>query len=252
MVALKRILTLSVLAVAGCGSTGVKEGPARGDDDDDGQTTAPFSVDCNTFHIGEGLTCDPGVGGAPPTLRVDYDRVVSSEDPRLGDPDEGKFLGTFTPTIAQNGTLASPGGQISGRTGQILYNAASGRIGVRAADEICKTLVFAGQSDKVPSAHACTNEELIRNVHQGLIGEGTTGMTFGSHDYRYSSSDPTNNSFKGSCGNWTYNSADLYRGTRFTVVDSDPKSVAGPGLATEIKFTGDVNCNTALPVACCR
>ena len=57
---------------------------------------------------------------------------------------------------------------------------------------------------------------------------------------------------KGSCGNWTYNSADLYRGTRFDVFDSDSKSVASPGFATEIRFTGELACPTVLPIACCE
>ena len=51
---------------------------------------------------------------------------------------------------------------------------------------------------------------------------------------------------------WTYHTGDLYRGTRFDVFDSDPKSVASPGLALEIKFTGGLSCGTALSILCCE
>lgn len=251
---------LALVFAAGCGSSTTSSGSP---------TPTPGGNFCGSFQVGPGLECDTTTN--PPTLKIVYGdttgTVAAGDDPRIAaiDPDKGKFLGEFTPSTTQANppTLASPGGLMTGRAGGIIYNAGTGRIGVRAANEICAQLVFAGHTAAVASAHACTNSELIANVHAGNIPEGATGMAFNDGgDYEY---DGTNNpignhtSLKGSCGNWTYDSIDQYKGTIWQVVDSDPKTIVGPGMATEIEFHYEQSCggglpaNTALaPIACCE
>jgi hypothetical protein len=248
---MKKLAVASILVLAaGCGSSTHSSG-------------TPESF-CSQFQPGDGIACDDTT--FPPTLKVKIGTgpgtVAPGDDSRF---DRGKFLGEFSPSVVQANppTLAQPGGLMNNRAGGVIYNASTGRLGVRAASEICSHLIFAGHTAVVATAHACTNQELIDNVHAGNIPEGASGLAFGSESSGYApggTPDPNAfDNFKASCGGWTYDSADAYQATLWTVDDSDLKDIAGPGMATEIRFVPGHSCggglalNTPLaPIACCQ
>ena len=245
------LLVASLALVAGCGGSGTN-------------SSGTFNCNGGSVNLGPGLTCDDTT--SPPTIKVNFGTttgtVASGDDSRFGGGHQ--FLGVFTPTIAQSPspTISSPGGLVSGHNGGLIYNAATGRIGVRAANEICASITnWPSHTSAIPSAHACSNEELIANAHAGNIPQGTTGMAFGLVSHNYSSAD-TNpiDSFKGTCGDWTYDSLDLFQGTTWLVDASDPKTLVAKSFdkAPSIEFFVGKSCggNSAAgtvvyPIACC-
>jgi hypothetical protein len=230
-----------VLVAAGCGSTGT-DSSGTGDDDDG--STGGFS--CSSFTPGAGIVCDSSTN--PPTIRVDFgtgaNQAVPGDDPRLAaiDPNKGKYISSFTPTV---GTEAIGG--------MLIKNPATGRIGIRAADELCKA-----KNSTFTNAHMCSVDEVFWNVRNGFIAAGAQGLALGHYQ------DPglaaPRNSFKGNCANLTYNSADLsYTGSRWTVAASDPKAQADGDAnndnlaAIAFNVEGGLACNTtAVPIACCQ
>lgn len=245
---MKRLIPFAlVLAATACGSTGT-DSSGTGDDDDDG--SSGFS--CASFQPGLGIICDPST--SPPTIRVDFGpgagQAVPGDDPRLAsiDPNKGKYIASFTPSA-----LEAPAGTVAaGATGAFLIkNPATGKIGIRAADELCKL-----KNAAFPNAHVCTNDEILWNARNGFLTAGMTGKAIGTHQ------DPglggVRNSFKGNCGGLTYNTADLdYTGTQWEAVESDPKvaavqpAVAGNALV--VNFVGGIPCGTTgIPIACCQ
>ena len=251
------LLVTSFAFIAGCGGSGTS-------------SSGTFNCNGGSVNLGPGLTCDDTTN--PPTIKIQYGTaagtVAQGNDSRFSGG--GKFLGTFTPTIAQSAppSLSSPGGfitagmgnaQTSHNGGGLIYNAATGRIGVRAADEICATIVnWPGQTAAIPTAHACSNEELIRNTHAGNIPEGASGLAYGLFTSGYTPSTDTNaiDSFKATCGDWTYDSADIYQATTWHVESSDAKQItSSPNLATSIRFVAGKSCGgagpVAYPIACC-
>lgn len=253
-------LAFLFIAVTGCGSTGTE---SSGTGDDDTTTGGPF---CNQFTVGPGLICDATT--TPPTLRVDFGntagKVVEGNDPRLAaiNPNKGKFLGVFTPTanpVSNPRTLANPGGLLGGRGGGIILNSETQNVGVRAANEICAGITnFPGKTAAVPTAHACSQEELIWNTHAGNIPKNTQGMAFISTAYASYSTvgDPSVNNLKASCGNWTYDSGDLYNGTIWQVVEQNDKDLFILDRAITIRFVSgvdaNVGCSAIRPIACCE
>ena len=236
---MKRLMFLALVLVAtGCGSTGTE---ATGADDDDDGSSQPFN--CGSFLAGPGIICDTST--TPPTIRVDFgtgeNQAVPGNDPRIAavNPDKGKYIASFTPAV---GTEAI--------SGMLIKNPATGKIGIKAADELCKA-----KNPTYPSAHMCSTEEILWNVRHGHIGNGQTGIAFAMYQ------DPglggTRDSFRASCGGLTYNSADLsYTGTTWNVVASDPKNQS-PGDDTvdalAVNFAGGVACTaTNIPIACCQ
>lgn len=243
---MKRLFAVMVmvLVATGCGSTGT-DSSGTGDDDDDGSSA--FS--CSDIQQGTGIICDGST--SPPTLRVDFGtgagQAVPGDDPRLAsiDPDKGKYIASFTPAV---GTEAIGG--------MLIKNPATGRIGIRAADELCKA-----KNPTVTTAHMCTNEEIYWNVRMGFLAAGAQGLSLVTHqDPGINQSVVGRTSFRGSCGAFTYNSADLlYEGTRWIVSASDPKAQADGDAgndnlaAVAVNFEGDLPCNTTgIPIACCR
>lgn len=235
---MKRLIPFAlVLAATACGSTGTDSSGA-GDDDDDGS-----AITCASVAVVAPVTC-ADIGGKATFGVLTGDAagtVAAGDDPRLAsiDPNKGKWIASFTPAAAELGAAG----------GQLVKNAATGKIGIRAADELCKL-----KNAAFPNAHMCTNEEVAWNVRMGFIVAGSTGMAIGSHQ------DPglsgVRNSFKGNCGGLTYNSADLaYTGTRWEAVASDPKLEA-PGNdnvdALAVNFVGGVSCTAVAPIACCQ
>lgn len=242
---MKRLFAVVMVLVAtGCGSTGT-DSSGTGDDDDDG-SSGGFT--CSSFTPGAGIICDSSTN--PPTIRVDFGpgagQAVPGDDPRLAaiDPDKGKYIMSFTPSA----TEAPTGSVAAGPAGAMLIrNDATGRVGIRGADELCKA-----KNPAFPNAHVCTNEEIIWNVRNGFILAPATGIAIGSHQ------DPglggARSSFKGNCAMLTYNSADLnYTGTRWEAVTNDPKDAAANDInATVVNFV-PVGCNTVgTPIACCQ
>ncbi len=244
-------LSVVMLAASGCGSTGT-EASGSGEN-----PPAPF---CTQFAVGSGLICDSTT--TPPTLRVDYGTAPGTvAEGSVVNPNKGKFLGVFTPTINQANPpiLAAPGGLMTGRGGGITFNPATGSAGVRAGNEICSTITdFAGKTAAVASGHACSMEELIQNAHAGTLPVGANGRAFSSIPYARAptGTDPAISNFKNSCGNWTYDSQDLgYTPTTWTVVEQNDKALFGAGKAITIKFVSNTtvpSCAAALPIACCE
>jgi hypothetical protein len=235
-----------VILATGCGSTGT-DSSGTGDDDDG--TSGGFT--CASFTAGPGIICDNTT--SPPTIRADVGtgagQVAAGDDPRLAsiDPDKGKYLMSFVPSA-----LEAPAGTVmAGPTGAFLIkNPATGKMGLRGADELCKL-----KNAAYPNAHVCTNEEIIWNVRNGGNGitAGMTGVAIGSQW------DPGNGgaprtSFKGTCGMLTYNSGDLtYTGTIWEALLSDPKQAGLAADALVVNFRGNVACNTVgTPIACCQ
>lgn len=234
---MKKLIHLSLLiAAVGCGSTGTN---ATGDDDDGAGT--PFS--CASFTAGAGIVCDGTT--SPPTIRVDFGtgagQAVEGDDPRLSSSasTKGKYIASFTPTA---GTEAI--------SGMLIKNPATGNIGTKAADELCKA-----KNPTFPGAHMCTNDEIHWNVRNGFITSvGQTGIASAPH--WDNGTGGARNSFKGSCGDLTYNTGDLaYQGSRWTVIASDPKlQTANANLnALAVNFETGLACNTTgVPIACCE
>jgi len=241
---MKRLIPFAlVLAATACGSTGT-DSSGTGDDDDG--SSGGFT--CASITVGPGMICE---NTSPPTLRVDFGtgagQAVPGDDPRLAsiDPNKGRYVAAFVPsaTEAPAGTANGPGPAGS----FIIKNPATGKIGIRAADELCKL-----KNATFPNAHMCTNDEVLWNVRNGFITAGMTGMAYGTHQ------DPglsgVRNSFKGNCGGLTYNSGDLaYTGTRWEAVLSDPKTAGLAADALVVNFVGGVPCSTVgTPIVCCQ
>lgn len=250
----KLLLSCLVLGFStSCGST---------DTDSTGTNTPEPTTFCGSLQVGAGLICDTST--TPHTLRIDFGagpgQVAEGADARFPNPNAGKFLGVFTPTVAQANppNVTQPGGLMSGRGGGIIYNAATANVGIRAANEICAAVVnWPGKTEAVPSAHACTNDELLANAHAGNIPLGSTGMAYLVTPYGgYTANDPTLNNFKASCGNWTYDSGDIYTGSTWAVVDQNDKNppLFEAGKAITVRFTADTTatCGAVKPIACCE
>lgn len=232
---MKRLLPFLVLVATGCGSTGTD---STGDDDDGAGT--PFT--CASFTAGAGIICDNTT--SPPTIRVDFGTNAGQavEGPTAAglNPNKGRYISSFTPTA---GTEAI--------SGMLIKNPATGKIGIKAADELCKA-----KNTAFPNAHLCTSEEVLWNVRNGVITNGMSGLAYGYHQ------DPgTNgaarNSDRGNCAGLTYNTADIeVTGSRWVVGISDPKNQSPGTDATDaltVNFEGGLPCNTTgTPIACCQ
>ena len=261
------ITTIALLfTAAGCGSTGVSNAdPSSSPGANNGGGGADF---CSQFTTSN-LVCTPAANGQLPHLDAKTGTgpgtVAAGDDGRFNqlDPNKGKYLGEFTPTAdTPDGTLAHPGGLMATHGGGIVYSAASGHIGLVAADDLCKAIKnFPGHTAAVPSAHACSISELRDNVRSGMpqglntiMPVGTTGRVFdaGIFDGYPTSNDGTSNSFKTTCGDGTYDSADLYEASTWTVVNSDPKNTGAIGLGLKITVQPAPSCPTVYPIACCE
>lgn len=243
---MKRLFAVVMVLVAtGCGSTGT-DSSGTSDDDDDGSS----GFNCSSFTPGAGIICDSST--TPPTIRVDFGtgagQAVQGDDPRLAaiNPDKGKYIASFVPS----GTEAPAGANTvnPGVAGALLIkNEATQRVGIRAADELCKA-----KNPTHANAHVCTNEEIIWNVRNGFITAPANGVAIGSHQ------DPgtggARSSFKGNCGMLTYNSGDLaYTGTRWEAVTNDPKDATmNDSNATVVNFVPISCATTGTPIACCQ
>lgn len=248
------VVALSVVGAAGCGSTGT-------DASGNPTPTPGSSTFCGGFAVGPGLICDSST--TPHTLRVDFgsgaNQVPAGNDARFPSPTKGKFISLFTPTVSQANppTFTSPGGLMTGRGGGIVYNAATQNVGIRAANEICASITnFPGKTEAVPTAHACTNDELLQNAHAGNIPKGATGAAYLAASYASFSTtaDTTNNNFKSSCGNWSYDSGDLYTATVWRVDEQNDKALFGADKSIQIKWTtaAAANCGAFRDIACCE
>lgn len=252
-----RKLLLSCLALGFATSCGGPDTDSSGT----GTTPAPTTF-CGSLQVGAGLICDTST--TPHTLRIDFGteagKVAEGADARFPNPNKGKFLGLFTPTVAQANppNVTQPGGLMTGRGGGIIYNAATANVGIKAADEICASIVnWSGKTEAVPGAHACSNDELLANAHAGNIPVSSTGMAyimgpFGGFTGGSGFSGHTN--MNGSCGNWTYDSGDLWTATTWTVVDQNDKALFGAGKAVTVRFQSDTtaSCGAVRPIACCE
>lgn len=237
---MKRLIPFAlVLAATACGSTGTDSSGA-GDDDDDGS-----AITCASVAVVAPVTC-ADIGGKATFGVLTGDAagtVAAGDDPRLAaiNPDKGKWIASFTPA----------GTELGAAGGQLIKNPATGKIGIRAADELCKL-----KNAAFANAHMCTNEEIAWNVRNGFIVAGSTGLAYGSHhDAGTVAGSAVRNSFRGNCGGLTYNSADLeYRGSRWEAVASDPKLEA-PGNdnldALVVNFVSTA-CTAVAPIACCQ
>jgi hypothetical protein len=278
---MRKLFVFAVLVGAtGCGSSTTASGTGST------PTPNPGSVAfCSQFTAGDGLTCDTATN--PPTLKVNFGTTATTVAPGnvLGslNPNTGLYLGSFVPSTAAQGnpvTLSAPGGQfpagsalatgadtavVAGGVGQIIYNAVSGRIGVRAGNEICSeisdwnTVNTAIPAGAVATGHVCSSQELLNNVHNGKIPVGSTGMIYNTTPFvPYTGTAATNLSANGDCGGWTYNSADFYQGTVFNVVTQTHRNNFGTTGGTEaanavmITFTSGQKCSVAQPIACCQ
>ena len=240
---MKRLIPFAlVLAATACGSTGT-DSSGTGDDDDAGS-----GITCASVAVVAPVTC-ADIGGKATfgvTTGDTAGTLAAGDDPRLAgiDPNKGKWIASFTPAIAELGAAG----------GQLVKNPATGKIGLRAADELCKL-----KNATFPNAHMCTNDEIIWNVRNNFIVAGMSGMaTTGSMEApgTGAGSTPLRTSVRANCGGLTYNSLDTgYTGTRWEAVASDPK-LESPGNdnvdALAVNFVGGVACNATAPIACCQ
>lgn len=265
---MKKLAYLAVLLLmVSCGSTGT-DSSGTGDDDDGGTAV----ITCADVNVVAPITCtnDPTTGRA--TLGVAIGdtagTVAAGDDARLNG-NGGKYLGVFTPSLVQANppTTVSPGGLLSdglggSRGGGTIYNALTQRGGIRAADEICAAITnWPGKAAAVPSAHACSQDELIRNTNKGLIPLNASGLAYttGAYAGYPTGAAPSNTNFKNSCGNWTYGSADAFTATTWTVVEQNNNGTGNDyypmaGAATTVLFASDTTgtCGTVRPIACCE
>lgn len=239
---MKRLIPFAlVLAATACGSTGT-DSSGTGDDDDDGSTGA---FTCASFQAGPGIICDTST--TPPTIRVDFGsgagQAVPGDDPRLAaiDPNKGKFIASFTPAATE------------AINGMLIKNAATGKIGIRAADELCKL-----KNAAFPNAHMCTNEEVLWNVRNGFIANGAQGLALGMDypDPGIGTAEFAASSAHGSCNGLTYNSADeQHTGSRWVATFADSKNESPANDETNavlVTVETGLPCSTVLPIACCQ
>lgn len=247
------VVALSVVGAAGCGSTGT--------DASGNPTPTPGSATfCGGFAVGPGLICDSST--TPHTLRIDFGsgatQVPAGNDSRFPSTTKGHLLGIFTPTETQANppTLSAPGGLIPGQLNAVLYNAATQNGGIRAGNEICRSITnFPGRTEAVPSGHVCTIAELRANTEAGRIPTGASGRAYFDAAYSgYSTTaDPTNNNFKASCGDGTYRTADLYSQSIWNVEELDPHNLFDAGKSIQLRVTTQTGgCGVVTPIACCE
>lgn len=260
---MKKLAYLAVLPfVVSCGSTGTD---STGDDDDGGGLTI---ITCADINVSAPLTCANDATTGRATLGVSVGTgagtVAAGDDSRFGG--DVQFLGVFTPTTTQGNpvTKETPGGNMTSFTGSFIYNQATGRAGVRAADEICAAITnWTGFTGAVAGAHACTNDELIRAVAKGQVQAGESGLAYpvgAGYSSAGGDNGPDLTSHKASCAGWSYRSGDAYGRTTWTVADQNLQAgpdndLVGAGNALAINFATDAEagtCSTVTPIACCR
>lgn len=246
------VVVVLAVGAAGCGSTGT---------DASGTPTPNPGTFCGGFAVGPGLICDSST--SPHTLRIDFGsgatQVPAGNDSRFPSPTKGHFLALFTPTLSQANppTLASPGGLMAGTSNSVIFNAATQSGGVRAGNEICRSITnFPGKTEAVPTAHVCTVAELRANADAGRIPKGASGRAYFDASYSGSGGEPASSSFKASCGDWTYPTADLYNQTTWSVEDVDPAVLFAEDKSIQLKLTTTVGgCGGTVipvPIACCE
>lgn len=250
-----RKLLLSCLALGFATSCG---GP---DTDSSGTpgTPAPTTF-CGSVQVGPGLICDTST--TPHTLRIDFGteagKVAEGADARFPNPNAGRFLGLFTPTVAQANppNVSQPGGLMSGRGGGVIYNAMTGQAGIKAANEICAAITnWPGKTEAVATAHACSNDELLKNVYAGLIPMGSSGMAYVMGPAGgYTGGTGGESNLNGSCGNWQYDTGDLYSGTTWFVEEVDNANLFDTAKALTLRLQSSTTaaCGTVQPIACCE
>ncbi len=240
---MKRIWMGALAAALATGCSGAHKS------DDAVKMTKQAALGCGSFTAGPGIKCDSNT--TPPTISIDVGtgsgKAIAGDSTLLATPTTttiGDYLGYYT---ENDGTSV----------GMAIKNGTTGSIGLKAANELCQTTTLTGPTPgPTAGSHVCSLEEMKRALLKGVLA--TDNQQFAvftdQSSVQGSGTDTGENNFKGTCAMWTTGSDTLYRGSKVTVVQNDPKNGSTMDVpnSLSLKVEANISCATTLPIACCK